>query len=49
MHQGFGTLRTEMGGIRVEMRDRNSDLLKWGLVFALTQTAAIGGIVSLLR
>ncbi|MGH9385353.1 MAG: hypothetical protein ACRD2N_13815 [Vicinamibacterales bacterium] len=53
MAGGFGQLRTEMadgfGRIRAEMIDRNAELLKWGLVFAVTQTAAIAGIVALLR
>jgi len=42
MHQGFGSLR-------VEMADRNAELLKWALIFGVTQTAAIAGIVALLR
>ena len=42
MHQGFGALRGEMA-------DRNSELLKWALVFGATQTAAIAGVVALLR
>jgi hypothetical protein len=49
----FGHLRTEMadgfGRCRAEMIDRNAELLKWGVVFAVTQTAAIAGIVALLR
>src|SRR5262245_50390067 len=42
MHQGFGSLR-------VEIVDRNAELLKWALIFGVTQTAAIAGIVALLR
>ncbi len=49
----FGKVRAEMatgfGSLRAEMSDRNADLLKWGLVFGVTQTAAIAGIVALLR
>jgi len=49
----FGKVRAEMaagfGTLRAEMSDRNADLLKWGLVFGVTQTAAIAGIVALLR
>ena len=30
------------------MIDRNADLLNWGLVFGVTQTAAIAGVVELL-
>jgi len=49
MANGFGELRTEIAQLRAEMIDRNADLLKWGLVFGVTQTAAIAGVVSLLR
>jgi hypothetical protein len=49
----LGKVRAEMadgfGRLRAEMIDRNADLLKWGLVFGITQTAAIAGIVALLR
>jgi hypothetical protein len=47
----FGKVRAEMaagfGSLRAEMSDRNAELLKWGLVFGVTQTAAIAGIVAL--
>ena len=53
MQQGFGDIRVEMhqgfGGIRVEMADRNADLLKWLLVFGATQTAALAGVMAMLR
>lgn len=49
MASGFGEVRTEIAQLRGEMIDRNADLLKWGLVFGITQTAAIGGIVAVLR
>ncbi|MDP2318286.1 MAG: hypothetical protein Q8O42_02960 [Acidobacteriota bacterium] len=49
----FGKVRAEMatgfGSLRAEMSDRNAELLKWGLVFGITQTAAIAGVVALLR
>lgn len=49
----FGRVRTEIangfGELRAEMIDRNAALLRWGLVFGVTQTAAIAGIVALLR
>lgn len=49
----FGKVRAEMaagfGALRAEMSDRNAELLKWGLVFGVTQTAAIAGIMALLR
>lgn len=53
MQQGFGGIRVEMhqgfGAIRVEMADRNADLLKWLLVYGATQTAALAGVIALLR
>lgn len=49
MATGFGELRAQIAQLRAEMIDRNSELLKWGLVFGVTQTAAIAGIVALLR
>ena len=49
----FGTVRAEMaagfGGLRSEMIDRNAELLKWGLLFGATQTAALAGVIALLR
>lgn len=49
MAVGFGDVRTEIAQLRAETIDRNADLLKWGLVFGVTQTAAIAGVVMLLR
>jgi hypothetical protein len=49
----FGKVRSEMatgfGGLRAEMIDRNAELLKWGLLFGVTQTAALAGVMALLR
>lgn len=49
----FGKVRTEMadgfGKLRAEMNDRNAELLKWGLVFGATQTAALAAVMALLR
>ena len=49
----FGKLRVEMatgfGGLRAEMSDRNAEMLKWGLLFGATQTAALAGVMALLR
>ena len=49
----FGKVRAEMaagfGGLRAEVIDRNAELLKWGLVFGATQTAALAGVIVLLR
>ena len=48
-----GKLRVEMtqgfGALRAEMIDRNAELLKWGLVFGGTQTAALAALIALLR
>ena len=53
MHQGFGAIRGEMhqgfGAIRLEMADRNAELLKWLLVYGAGQTAALAGVMALLR
>jgi hypothetical protein len=49
----FGKVRAEMaagfGGLRAEMIERNAEMLKWGLLFGATQTAALAGVVALLR
>lgn len=49
----FGKVRAEMaagfGRLRSEMIDRNAELLKWGLLFGATQTAALAGVIALLR
>jgi hypothetical protein len=53
MATGFGDVRAEMaagfGKLRAEMIDRNAELLKWGLVFGATQTAALAAVMALLR
>ena len=53
MATGFGEVRAEMaagfGGLRAEMIDRNGEMLKWGLLFGATQTAALAGVMALLR
>ena len=53
MATGLGQVRAEMaagfGGLRSEMIDRNAELLKWGLLFGATQTAALAGVIALLR
>jgi hypothetical protein len=53
MASGFGALRAEMsegfGELRAEMIDRNAELLKWWLVFAVAQTAALTGVIALMR
>lgn len=53
MQQGFGAVRVEMhqgfGAIRLEMADRNAELLKWLLVYGAAQTAALAGVMALLR
>jgi hypothetical protein len=42
MTEGFGKLRTEIA-------DRNSDQLKWLLLFFVGQTAALAAVLSLFR
>lgn len=49
MATGFGDVRTQVAQLRAEMIDRNSELLKWGLVFGVAQTAAITGVITFLR
>ena len=53
MEKGTGALRAEMergfGALRAEMTDRNATLLKWLLVYAVTQTAAIAALFRLFR
>lgn len=49
----FGKVRAEMaqgfGSLRAEMVDRNAELLKWGLIFGATQTAALAAVIAVLR
>jgi len=49
----FGRVRKEIaegfGSLRVEMLERNHDLLKWMLIFGVTQTATIVGLIRLWR
>lgn len=48
-----GQIRVEMangfGQLRAEMIERNADLLKWILIFGISQTAAIAGLLRLWR
>ncbi len=48
-----GKLRVDMAGgfgrLEARIEARNTDLLKWLLVFATTQTAAIAALLTLLR
>ena len=50
---GNGSLRAEMvqgfGALRAEMIDRNTALLKWGLLYAVTQIGAVAGLFALFR
>jgi hypothetical protein len=47
----FGKMRAEVatgfGMLRAEMIDRNAALLRWMLLFGVTQTAAVVGLVRL--
>lgn len=49
MREGFGNLRAETAHLRAEMIGRNADLLKWLLVFFVTQIAAVAALLKLLR
>lgn len=49
MHGGFGQLRAEMGVLRADMANQRADLMKWALLFWVTQAAAVAGIVTALR
>jgi hypothetical protein len=53
MAEENGKLRVEMangfGSIRAEMIDRNAQLLRWMLVFNMTQVAAISALFALYR
>ena len=48
-----GKLRVEMaqgfGALEARIESRNSDLLKWLLIFAATQTTALAALIALLR
>ena len=53
MHDGFGQLRAEMreghGVLRADLANQRADLMKWALLFWVTQAAAVAGIVTALR
>lgn len=53
MAEENGKLRVGMangfGGLRTEMVERNAELLKWILIFGVTQTAAIAALIRLWR
>lgn len=53
MANGFGQLRAEMatgfGGLRAEMLERNQELLKWALVFAVTLLGSMAALLALFR
>ena len=46
-----GKLRVEMahgfGSLRAEMIERNAELLKWGLIYAITLAGVIAGLLAL--
>lgn len=48
-----GKLRVEMahgfGSLRAEMIERNAELLKWGLVYAITQAGVVAALLALFR
>lgn len=49
MRGEFGNVRAETANLRAEMIGRNADLLKWLLVFFVTQIAAIAALLRLFR
>jgi hypothetical protein len=53
MHEVFGQLRADMrdscGVLRADMANQRADLMKWALLFWVTQAAAVAAIVSALR
>jgi hypothetical protein len=53
MASEFGKVRSDMhegfGGLRAEMIARNAELLKWGLIFGATQSAALAAVIVALR
>ena len=42
-------VRLEIAGLRTEMIDRSSGLLRWLLAFFCAQTAALGALIAALR
>ena len=48
-----GKLRVEMahgfGSLRAEMIERNAELLKWGLVYAITLAGVVATLLALFR
>ena len=49
MAQLRGDIRTDMSGLRAEMIANNTALLKWLLVFFVSQTAAIAAFIRVFR
>jgi hypothetical protein len=53
MHEGFGHLRVEMhegfGVLRTDLANQRADLMKWAMLFWVTQAAAVAAIVAALR
>lgn len=49
MADEFGKVRLEINGLRTEMVTQRADLLKWAMVFWVSQAAAVAGIVAVLR
>jgi len=49
----LGRVRVDMaegfGALRAEIIDRNAALLRWLLIFGVTQTAAVVGLVQLMK
>ena len=45
----FGHSRVDIASLRTEMVQQRADLMKWAMVFWISQAAAIAGILSVLR
>lgn len=43
------TMATGFGTLRAEMIDRNAAMLRWLLIFGVTQTAAVVGLVQIMK
>jgi hypothetical protein len=53
MAEECGKVRVEMahgfGTLRAEMIERNAELLKWGLVYAITQAGVVAALFAVFR
>jgi hypothetical protein len=47
--QEVGGVRLEINGLRTEMVAQRADLLKWGMVYWVSQAASVAAIVAVFR